>query len=90
MHKFQASALGFQAPRDYAPRVLASGREDFARQIVKTAEEEGIPVVVNRDLSALLMDVKPGSEIPENLYRAVSTLLAMVYRLNGGNVGTEK
>lgn len=76
-----AAALSFDPELDRAPIVKARGRGDFARQVVHVARENGIPVLENAYLANLLVDLPAGKEIPENLYRSVAAVLAMVYDL---------
>jgi flagellar biosynthetic protein FlhB len=65
-----------------APQVVAKGKGLVARRIREIAEEHGIPVVENKPLAwALYEAVEIGDEVPENLYRGVAEILAMVYKL---------
>ena len=77
----RAAALAFDAERDRAPRLLARGQGGFAREIVETAEAAGRPVVRDAALSEVLAALPVGTEIPENLYRAVSGIFALIYQL---------
>jgi len=65
-----------------APVVLAKGSGTIAKQIIKIATENDVPIVENKPLArALYGAVEPGDVIPENLYKAVASVLAYVYRL---------
>jgi flagellar biosynthetic protein FlhB len=65
-----------------APQVTAKGKGIIARRIREIAEEHGIPVIENKPLAwALYEAVEIGDEVPENLYRGVAEILAMVYKL---------
>ncbi|MDR1048900.1 MAG: EscU/YscU/HrcU family type III secretion system export apparatus switch protein, partial [Synergistaceae bacterium] len=65
-----------------APQVVAKGRGFIAVKIREIAEENGVPVMENRPLAwALYEAVEVGDEVPENLYRGVAEILAMVYKL---------
>jgi flagellar biosynthetic protein FlhB len=67
-----------------APQITAKGKGFVARKIREMAEEHGIPVVENKPLAwALYESVEVGDEVPENLYRGVAEILAMVYKLKG-------
>lgn len=77
-----AVALGYDASSDEAPRVAAKGSGLLAERILELAREHGVPVHDDPDLVALLSELELGTEIPENLYRAVAEVLAFVYRLN--------
>ena len=61
---------------------MAKGKGVVARKIREVAEEHGVPLVENIPLAwALYVGVEIGEEVPENLYRGVAEILAMVYRL---------
>jgi len=66
-----------------APRVVAKGEGNVAERIVEIARESGIPVLEDRALVSLLMEVDLGKEIPPELYKAVAKVLAYVYRITG-------
>jgi len=77
-----AAALKYDSTRDNAPKVTARGRGAVAENIIKVAEENGIPIKNDRDLVQVLCKLDVGSEIPVELYRAVAEILAFVYSLN--------
>ena len=60
---------------DEAPIVVASGEGDLAQQIVRAAEDWGIPVVRDVPLARALVDLRVGDVIPEALYEAVAEVL---------------
>ena len=65
-----------------APQVLAKGADYLAKRIREIAENNLIPVIENKPLAwALYENVEIGGEIPEDLYRGVAEILAMVYKL---------
>jgi len=78
----KATALQFE-PGDQAPRVVASGRGALADAILKEAMASDVPVIKDSQLAGFLLDLPVGQEIPENLYRAVSVVFAMLFRLEG-------
>jgi flagellar biosynthesis protein len=77
-----AAAVRYDAERDGAPRITASGRGTIAEKIIELANENGIPVKNDPDLVQVLSKLKVGAEIPIELYRAVAEILAFVYSLN--------
>ncbi|HMU82886.1 MAG TPA: EscU/YscU/HrcU family type III secretion system export apparatus switch protein [Leptospiraceae bacterium] len=79
----KAAALRFDPATDRAPRIVASGVGTLAEDIVRTAEESGVKVVEDGNLAGFLLDLPAGIEIPENLYKAVSSIFAMLIRLEG-------
>lgn len=66
-----------------APRLTAKGGGDVARQIIEIAEECGVPLHQDPELSALLAQIPLGDEIPEALYRAIAEVIAFAYILTG-------
>lgn len=83
-------ALGFDSRRHAAPVVLSAAEGNLAERIIESARAWDIPVVENAFLAKLLVDLPAGKEIPENLYRAVAAILAMVYDLERNRSGNEK
>lgn len=66
---------------DRAPRVVAKGLGHVADRIVATAAASGVPIEVDPALAGGLLAVELGREIPPELYEAVATVLAFLYRL---------
>ena len=78
----RAVALRYDAAKEHAPRVVASGSGLIAERILEIAREQGVAVHEDADLVQTLAALDLGMEIPEPLYRAVAEVLAFVYRLN--------
>lgn len=77
-----AVALVYDRKLMGAPQVLAKGGDYLAKRIREIAESNLIPVIENKPLAwALYQNVEIGEEIPEDLYRGVAEILAMVYKL---------
>ncbi len=83
MEEKKAAALRFDPASDRAPRIVASGRGAVAEEIIRLAGENDVKVVEDGNLAGFLLDLPAGQEIPENLYRAVSAIFAMLIRLEG-------
>ena len=67
-----------------APQLIAKGADYLAQRIREIAEANLIPIIENKPLAwALYENVEVGEEIPEDFYRGVAEVLAMVYRLKG-------
>ncbi|MBK7642493.1 MAG: flagellar biosynthesis protein FlhB [Planctomycetes bacterium] len=65
-----------------APYVVAKGVDHVAQRIKQVARENEVPCIEDRPLArALHAQVEIGEEVPEQLYQAVATVLAHVYRL---------
>jgi len=75
-----ASALKY-AQGAPAPELLASGRGREAERIIAIAEEEGIALVEDAALAALLdTSAKPGDFIPLCCWEAAAKVLAFVMK----------
>lgn len=76
-----AVALGFDFETMEAPKVLAKGRNLMAEEIKQEARWAGVPVIENPPLArSLFRVVEPGQSIPVELYAAVASILAYLYR----------
>jgi flagellar biosynthesis protein len=80
--KKEAVALGYNPEKDEAPRVLASGREKIAEQIITIAKQNGIPIKDDPVLTAALMQIDINNTIPPELYRVVAEVLSYIYRIH--------
>lgn len=76
-----AVALNYDG--ENAPRVTAKGRGKLAAEILKLAEESGIPLEKDSELAAILAQIPLGEEIPDALYRAIAEVIAFAYMLSG-------
>ena len=77
----RTAALAYDG--EAAPRVVATGSGALAEEIEAMARRHGIPVVQDPQLSAVLSAVPLGEEIPPELYIAVATVLAYVFKVTG-------
>jgi flagellar biosynthetic protein FlhB len=78
-----AVALKYDAKHMAAPRLLAKGERLIAQHIKMLARQHGVPVVENPPLArAINKSVEVGMEIPADLYQAVASVLAFVYRMS--------
>ena len=76
-----AVALKYDPLISNAPRVVAKGIRKRALRIRELAIEQGVTLVEEPPLArALYKNVAENHEIPEDLYHAVATILAEVYR----------
>ncbi|MDA1265749.1 MAG: EscU/YscU/HrcU family type III secretion system export apparatus switch protein [Planctomycetota bacterium] len=85
MSKPQREAVGLRYDHEgsAAPRVIAKGKGELAVQLLEIAEAHGIPVRKDPDLCAYLSATQIGDEVPEEVYAAVASILAFLWRLNG-------
>ena len=77
----RAAALAYDGKT--APRVVANGSGALAEEIEALARRHGIPVIQDPRLSAVLCAVPLGEEVPPQLYVAVATVLAYVFKVSG-------
>lgn len=79
-----AVALRYDQHRMSAPIVVAKGAGYIAERIKEVAAEHGVMIVENKVVARTLYQlVEIGREVPEDLYRAVAEILALVFRARG-------
>lgn len=77
-----AIALKYEAGKDAAPKVAATGKGKLAEKILEIAEKYNIPIHEDEPLTELLSTLDLGETIPPELYPVVAEILAWVYSLN--------
>ncbi len=78
-----AVAIKYDETKNYAPLVIAKGKDNLAVQIKKIARENGVHIVQNPPLArSLYAEVDIDKPIPESLFAAVAEVLAYVYKMN--------
>ena len=76
-----AIAIQYEPGTMRAPKVVAKGAGVFAKNIVRIAKENKIPVLERKPLArALFKSVEVGQEIPFDYFRAIAEILAQIYR----------
>lgn len=68
---------------DAAPRLVAKGQGLLAERMLELAREHRVPVQQDPDLLATLEPLDVDRLIPLELFQAVATVLAALYRANG-------
>ncbi|QLE86128.1 MULTISPECIES: EscU/YscU/HrcU family type III secretion system export apparatus switch protein [Shewanella] len=76
-----ATALSYDGSN--APKVTAQGEGLLADEIIALAEEAGIFIHKDANLSAFLQKLELGEEIPKQLYVLIAELIAFTYLLDG-------
>ena len=71
LRKKKAVALKYDAQKNGAPVIVASGMGYMAEKITEAAMEAGVPVYEDDSLATLLSQMKLGAAIPQELYQAV-------------------
>lgn len=64
------------------PRILAVAKGILFESLIKIAKEHNITIYQDSNLAQVLAQFPIGSEIPEELFKAVSDVLAYCYRMN--------
>ena len=77
----KAVALGYEAEKDSAPRVLASGSGYVGEKILALAQQNNIPIHKDPLLADALSSLAVDEIIPPELYQVVAEVLAYVYRI---------
>jgi len=77
----KGAALGYSTT-DKAPRIIAAARGILVEKLLEIAERYNITIYKDADLAEALTGLDVGTEIPEELFRAVAEVLAYCYRTN--------
>jgi len=77
------SAIALHYDGDGAPRLSAKGMGAVAEEIIRVAEEHGVPLEEDAELAALLGQLDLGDEVPEELWLAVAEVLAFAFIVTG-------
>ena len=77
-----AIALKYEQDKEDAPRVVATGRDRIAEQIIAVAREHGIEIHRDEDLAEILSKIELDSLIPFEAYATVAEILSFIYRKN--------
>jgi len=86
----KAVALQYDNNKDSAPKVTAQGQGKTAKNIIKIAENNGIPIQKDEDLVNMLSQIELNQEIPVELYQAVSEVFSSIYNISNGTKDNRK
>lgn len=78
----KAVAVRYQAGKDRAPKIVATGKGAIAEKILHLAEEHKIPFFEDPSLTDLLAKLDLNTDIPPEMYTLVAEVLAFVYQLD--------
>lgn len=76
----KAVALKYEPDQRTAPVVIAKGQGALADEILRRAQDAGVPVQEDASLVEVLSKLDLEQEIPPELYRLVAEVLSFVYR----------
>ncbi len=79
----QPRAIALKYDEINAPKLVAKGESEIASEIIKIAQEYGVPLYENSELVDILAKLELGDEIPEVLYRVIAEIIAFAYHLQG-------
>lgn len=77
----KAAALKYDQEKNQAPTLVAKGKGELAKNIVKLAKENNIPIRKDEDLVELLTKLEIDQEIPPDMYKAIAEIFAFIYGL---------
>lgn len=77
----KAAALKYDLEKDNAPKLVAKGQEQVAKNIIKIAKENDLPIRKDEDLIELLSKLDIDKEIPSSMYKAVAEIFSFIYDL---------
>ena len=78
----KATALKYTKQTDNAPKVIAKGANETARNIIKIAKQHNIPIKKDEDLVQMLSMLEVDEEIPTSLYEAVADIFKFIYGIS--------
>lgn len=76
----KAVALKYSPEQRTAPVVVAKGQGVIAEEILRRAQENGVPVQEDSSLVEVLSKLDLDQEIPPELYTLVAEILSFIYR----------
>ncbi|MEW6719464.1 MAG: flagellar biosynthesis protein FlhB [Thermodesulfobacteriota bacterium] len=77
-----AVALRYDGKSMSAPKIVAKGAGFVAERIREIARRHGVPIVEDKPLARSLYKVDLNACVPEELYRAVAKILALIFTRN--------
>jgi flagellar biosynthesis protein len=80
MIKKRAVALRYKNEESEAPKVVAKGSGSLADEIVRRAEEAGVPLYRDDALVEVLAQIELDREIPPELFGAVAEIMSWIYK----------
>jgi flagellar biosynthesis protein len=83
MNRIPKLAIALEYDGKQAPQVTARGHDEIATQILKLAQDNDVPIHMDKDLALVLDQVDLGEHIPEALYVVIAEILTFAYRLSG-------
>lgn len=82
MKRKKAAALRYETTYE-EPIVTAKGIGQIADRIIEKADENKVPIVYNKELTDLLLNIDVGEAIPSELYEVVAEVLSYIMETDG-------
>lgn len=76
----KAVALKYNADKDYAPVVVASGHGKIADRIIEVADKSGVPIFRDDSTAAVLTMLNVGQTIPDSLYQVIAGIYCEILK----------
>lgn len=76
-----AVALKYDGER--APTIAATGTYELAEEIIRIAQQHGVPLYENPELAGILARLDLNEEVPETLYQVIAEILAFAFNIEG-------
>jgi len=83
MNRIPKFAIALEYDGQQAPLVTAKGHDEIASQILRLAQENEVPIHLDKNLALVLDQIDLGEHIPEALYVVIAEILTFAYRLSG-------
>lgn len=77
----KAVALKYDIEKDKAPKLTAKGQGETAKNIIKIAKQNDIPIKKDEDLIELLSKIDIEKEIPPSMFKAVAEIFSFIYEM---------
>lgn len=77
----KGTAIRYSADKK-VPEILAQARGILVQKLLDIAKKNNVTIYKDPDLAEVLSALKTGSEIPEDLYRAMAEVLMYCYNVN--------
>lgn len=78
----QAVAMRYNKDENNAPVVVATGQGWLAEKIIEIAQEKNVAVLEDKNLVQSLRVLNVNEEIPLELYEALASILAFVFKVD--------
>ena len=83
MDKLPKFAIALEYDGQQAPQVTARGHDEIANQILRLAQDAGVPIHQDKDLALVLDQIELGEQIPQALYVVIAEILTFAYHVSG-------